>query len=177
MRPQPSEGLRLHFDLLIVYNYVSEKKNYNAVFHSCFSKRGICTQKSIREALDWISAGSAVVAAVITDSSPPSVLSAGVMRRLHLVQIQNNTPAPFWKKRLSMISSACCYFFPPPDACEKHPRCLGQLHVWREILRQTEQKRSKVNQENAPTRLCPRSPLYTRTSIYTCLSSENLSTL
>ena len=59
---------------------------------------------------------------------------------LHHVQTQNNAPAPFWKKRLSVIFSVSHCFFPPPDAWENHPRCLGQLHVWREILRQPEQK-------------------------------------
>lgn len=67
------------------------------------------------------------------------------------MQTQNNTPAPFWKKELSVIFSVC-HVFPPPDAWETHPRCLGQLRVWREILRQPEQKRNKANQENAPTR-------------------------
>ena len=56
------------------------------------------------------------------------------------MQTQNNAPAPFWKKRLSVIFSVSHCFFPPPDAWENHPRCLGQLHVWREILRQPEQK-------------------------------------
>ena len=93
------------------------------------------------------------------------------------MQTQNNTPGPFWKKRLSVIFSVCHCFFPPSDAWENRPRCLGQLRVWREILRQPEQKRNKVNQENAPTRRCPGSPLYTRTSTDTRLSSESLSTL